>query len=130
MEKLFINSAIDSALLKLIGASAFIPIDKLWLYDKLSTYNYELCLTKYSTVVRLFIDKRWLKKARNRRFRPTLRCWRLCFHSKAKIASFQSKSSDIVKDHIMTSSGGIEILDTTSYPKKKICAKYDTLFTK
>ena len=45
--------ATDSVLLKLMGPSAFIPAHKLCLHDKLSMYNFKLCITKYS---RLFID--------------------------------------------------------------------------
>ena len=67
MEKLFLIklvycfnwwlSATDSTLLKLTGPFAFIPVHKLSLHDKLCiTINYELCITKYITAVRLFVD--------------------------------------------------------------------------
>ena len=49
-------STTDSPLLKLMGPSAFIPVHKLWLHNKLSLHNYELCITKCSRVVRLFND--------------------------------------------------------------------------
>ena len=45
MERLYIiipASAADSALFKLIGSSAFIPVNKIWSHDKLSMYDYEL----------------------------------------------------------------------------------------
>ena len=66
MEKLFNKkpfhcfklSANDLLLLKLMGPSAFIPVMNFdWTINYLCiTINYELCIAKYSRVVRLFID--------------------------------------------------------------------------
>ena len=52
------QSATDSALLILMGLSAFIPVHKLWLYSKLCMYSYELrtIYNEYSRIIRLFID--------------------------------------------------------------------------
>ena len=38
------------------GPFCFYTRHKLWFHNKLSMYDYELCITKYSRVVRLFID--------------------------------------------------------------------------
>ena len=53
--------ATDSVLLKVMEPSAFIPVNKLCLHDKLSMYNFKLCITKYS---RLFIDMYDIKNSK------------------------------------------------------------------
>ena len=49
-------SATDWLYLKMMNPSDFKTVYKPWVHDKRSMYNYELCITKYCGVVRLFID--------------------------------------------------------------------------
>ena len=62
----------------------------------------------------------WLKTTKNRYFRPTLWCWGLCFHRKTKITSFQSTSSDILKD--------VKGFKETNSRLIKIFSKYKTVW--